>query len=329
MSCGDHDAAPIEWAPPAWFELDEGAPSTSRRARCTSSEPSFSTLKATNGPRGVTTSPCSSVPPQCWSAMSAKGLNAGKRTLRTAKWVTSPASPSCPLLFPLSNPLPSWPCMQEQMKSNMSGANHPQSELVSDEKEPQPVGNTSEDLLARLQQAEQSLAEKDQRIEALEACTTQLAERLALAEGLRKTKDPFKDPSTPTSTRSTSDSTAWSRDLSALRRNCTQESLGSDGSSATYAPQTPPVTVAAAKSTRKSPKSSDRPGIRTGGMKVPAGEYATEADVDSVCRRCEQLLKSVTAAVEINERLAIRRKQQKCSQSMRFSKGSKQSTASV
>ena len=83
--------------------------------------------------------------------------------------------------------------MQEQMKSNMSGANHPQSELVSDEKEPQPVGNTSEDLLARLQQvrfsllalsiashsccvnfcpfrkAEQSLAEKDQRIEALEA----------------------------------------------------------------------------------------------------------------------------------------------------------------
>lgn len=176
----------------------------------------------------------------------------------------------------------------------------------------------SESLLARLQQAEQSLAEKDQRIEALEACTRQLAERLALAEGLAKPKD-CKDPSTPTSTRSTSDSTAWSGDQPVLPRNFTMESLVSDESYATYAPQT----SVAAKSPRKPTKPSY---VR--GTKV-SDEYATQADVDAVCHRCEQLLKSVTSAVENNEPLASKRKQQKSSvPTLRRLKGGKQITAS-
>jgi len=295
MSAAKYDAA-IEWAPPAWFELDEG---TSRRARCTSSEP-LSSLKA---PSLLPSSASLKSPTRQWSS------EAGKRKSR-----------SNPLLFPLSNPLPSWSCMQEQMKITRSGPVSPETGTDGRESQKSWISDGSESLLARLQQAEQSLAEKDQRIEALEACTKQLAERLALAEGLARPKD-CKDPSTPTSTRSTSDSTAWSGDQPVLPRNFTMDSLESDDSFAIYAPQTSSVAA-------KSPRKPTKPSNVVKGTKV-SDEYATQADVDAVCRRCEQLLKSVTSAVENNERLASKRKQQKSSvPTLRRLKGSKQSTAS-
>ncbi|CAE8607744.1 unnamed protein product [Polarella glacialis] len=69
------------------------------------------------------------------------------------------------------------------------------------------AGRQAPSLSQRLLQAEQGLAEKDLRIEALEVCTALLAERLALAEGLAA-KEHLIDPSTPCSTRSTWGSTA-------------------------------------------------------------------------------------------------------------------------
>jgi len=281
-------AEAIEWAPPIpSFGLDEGVKS-SRRSRVTSSEPAC--MKAGLAAKPATAHSAS-------QSFAARGVEvtepapSGSRNMSGRSALVETRSTSA-LFFPLNNPLPSWSCMQEQMKSETG--------LGTTWHEPGSEG-TTRDLLQRLQQAEESLAEKDARIEALEECTAQLVERLALAEGLGKGKD-HRDASTPVSTRSTSESTAWSWGRSSLRRRGTSESLGSDASITHAVPQSPSVA-----------KSSRRPSLVKAKDPKALGEdqYATEADVDAVCRRCEKLLKSVTAVVESNEELDTRRRQSK------------------
>lgn len=157
-------------------------------------------------------------------------------------------------------------------------------------------GDEERSLAARLFQAEQCLAEKDQRIEALEACTARLAERLNLAEGLAAAlpKEQNREPSTPGSTRSTVGSTAWTNSemmqLCPLRRNRTVESLCS----------------AASVSAPDSPKM--RAAINNKQLSIwgANGPYASAADVDSVCRRSEQLLKAMTSTIAQGERRSPR-----------------------
>ncbi|CAJ1397056.1 unnamed protein product [Effrenium voratum] len=187
-----------------------------------------------------------------------------------------PRSPSSAILFPLST-LPSWADINEELREVLAQTN----------------GEKGRSLSFRLQQAERNLAEKDLRIEALEARTSRLAERLALAEGLAA---PSKEPGTPCSTRSTSDSTAWHSE--GLTRRNTLESLGSLAS----------LTSASKTSTVSKPSGTTQASKTRGATtQVPSDKYATEAEVDAVCRRCEQLLKSMTAVVQRNERLARRK----------------------
>ena len=61
-------------------------------------------------------------------------------------------SRSNPLLFPLSNPLPSWSCMQEQMKTG-SGPVSPETSTDGTSSQKPLTSDGSESLLARLQQA--------------------------------------------------------------------------------------------------------------------------------------------------------------------------------
>jgi len=159
-------------------------------------------------------------------------------------------------------------------------------------------------LSERLSQAERGLAEKDRRIERLEACTARLAERLALAEGLSHKE---KEPSTPGSTRSTSDSTAWTNSelASAMGRMRTEHSLTSFGS--LTAPATP---QAQTRGSQHSPSMAKRHQAPRCLRSSSSSAYASAADVDQVCRRSELLLKAMTAAVANGDRPVLPRRSQ-------------------
>ena len=84
---------------------------------------------------------------------SAEAHEPAPRAIRASKFASCPAAP---LLFPLDNPLPSWSCMQEQMKSQTlqtvlaelePDATKTQQKLLAVDVE------GSEGLLERLQQA--------------------------------------------------------------------------------------------------------------------------------------------------------------------------------
>lgn len=112
------------------------------------------------------------------------------------------------------------------------------------------------------------------------------------------------EPSTPCSTRSTSGSYAWQPEFDlplALKRTQTAESLGSGF-------LTPPGSLIVEKPPSVAPERR-----RVKPTKVPSHrDFATRADVDSVCRRAEHLLKSMTAVVKSNERLARQRHYPSC-----------------
>lgn len=163
------------------------------------------------------------------------------------------------------------------------------------------IGIWPESLAGRLLQAEKGLAEKDQRIEALEACTRKLVERLELAEGLTSAspKERQKQPSTPASTRSTTGSTSWTNsDLvrCTLPRDRTSDSLCSVGSAPALATPTSP----SMKSRFLAPKSASSEGVtkrQAHYWGANSSPYASAADVDVVCRRSEMLLKAMSAVV--------------------------------
>lgn len=167
------------------------------------------------------------------------------------------------------------------------------------------MGLRPESLARRLLQAERGLAEKDQRIEALEGCTRKLVDRLELAEGLTSAlpKEREKQPSTPASTRSTSGSTSWTNSelVRMLPRNRTIDSLGSVGSgTAPATPKTPST-----KSHFLGPKSTSSEGVtkrQAHYWGANSSPYASAADVDVVCRRSELLLKAMTAVVVHGEK---------------------------
>lgn len=112
------------------------------------------------------------------------------------------------------------------------------------------------------------------------------------------------EPGTPCSTRSTSGSFAWQPEFDlplALKRTQTAESLGSGF-------LTPPGSLIVEKPPSVAPGRR-----RVKPTKVPNHrDFATRADVDSVCRRAEHLLKSMTAVVKSNERLARQRRYPSC-----------------
>jgi len=121
-------------------------------------------------------------------------------------------------------------------------------------------------------------------------------EPLKLEEGFL-----LKEPSTPCSTRSTSGSIVWQPDVElgsfVLKRTHTTESLASSSS------KTGSLIVEKAPSV--APRVTRRLPSKT---KVQSKDYATKAEVDAVCRRAEQLLKSMTAVVKSNERVSARRR---------------------
>eukprot|EP00435_Cladocopium_sp_Y103_P038461 s2640_g10.t1 len=107
---------------------------------------------------------------------------------------------------------------------------------------------------------------------------------------------PDNEPGTPCSTRSTSGSIAWQPEFDmgplALKRTQTAESLRSGS-------LTPSGSLIVEKPPSVAPQRR-----RVKPTKVPnRRDFATRADVDSVCRRAEQLLKSMTAVVKSNERI--------------------------
>eukprot|EP00930_Biecheleria_cincta_P030538 TRINITY_DN21153_c0_g1_i1.p1 TRINITY_DN21153_c0_g1~~TRINITY_DN21153_c0_g1_i1.p1 ORF type:complete len:389 (-),score=57.43 TRINITY_DN21153_c0_g1_i1:244-1410(-) len=184
------------------------------------------------------------------------------------------------------------------------------------------VDEEQRSLAQRLFQAERCLAEKDQRIEALEACTARLAERLDLAEGLAAAmpRQHQKEPSTPGSTRSTAGSTVWtSSDMiqfCPLRRNRTMESLCSAGSAT--APGTPKAPKARnICSVGALPKSLDVGNNKQQTIWGANGPYASAADIDGVFRRSEQLLKAMTASIAQGERRSPRTSVPSASTAMR------------
>mmetsp|Transcript_4817 Transcript_4817/g.8578 ORF Transcript_4817/g.8578 Transcript_4817/m.8578 type:complete len:360 (+) Transcript_4817:69-1148(+) len=212
-----------------------------------------------------------------------------------------------PLLFPQLEPI-GRPRREDENDGHASLA---EEENESDQEPSEEEKAKSAGLLERLLQAEQGLAEKDSRIEALEECTARLAERLALAEGLRaKGSREHQDPGTPGSNRSTSASTVWtSSDVGQFKlpRNHTvdSDSLGSIGSMT--GPNTPqsrsrgllPLSADAVAAKRKQ---------QARGWGAAGRAYASAADVDMVCRRSEQLLKAMTAAVATSDRTAVPRR---------------------
>lgn len=121
-------------------------------------------------------------------------------------------------------------------------------------------------------------------------------EPLKLEEGFL-----LKEPSTPCSTRSTSGSIVWQPDVDlgsfVLKRTHTTESLASSSS------KTGSLIVEKAPSV--APRVTRRLPARA---KVQSKDFATKAEVDAVCRRAEQLLKSMTAVVKSNERVQARRR---------------------
>jgi len=152
-------------------------------------------------------------------------------------------------------------------------------------------GLQPESLAKRLSQAEQGLAEKDQRIAALEAYTRKLAERLELAEGLTATppKGHSKEPGTTASTRSTSGSTSCS--------------LGSVGSAVTRkTPRAPNSHFLGTKSASEGV--AKRQANCWGANSSP---FASASDVDVVFRRSELLLKAMAAAVAHGEKSRLPR----------------------
>jgi hypothetical protein len=160
-------------------------------------------------------------------------------------------------------------------------------------------------LEKRLLQAEQGLAEKDLRIEALEACTARLAERLALAEGLGAGKERHREPSTPSSIGCTSISTYWTgSDIASalLARDYTVESLGSGSVASGKTPDSPTSGYSSVLSKRLEHKSS-RSLLKKRCQPKTSNDFASAADIDAVCRRSEQLLKAMTATVASNERI--------------------------
>lgn len=173
---------------------------------------------------------------------------------------------SQPLRFPL------WHTEQVEMQSQRS----------------QHIGLGPQSLAKRLSQAEQGLAEKDQRIAALEAYTRKLAERLELAEGLAAAppKEHDKQPSTPASTRSTSGSTS-----------CSLGSVGSATAGVTH--KTPRRKSHFLETKSASEGVTKRQAHCWGANSSP---FASAADVDVVFRRSELLLKAMTAAVAHGEK---------------------------
>eukprot|EP00930_Biecheleria_cincta_P037549 TRINITY_DN25793_c0_g1_i1.p1 TRINITY_DN25793_c0_g1~~TRINITY_DN25793_c0_g1_i1.p1 ORF type:complete len:326 (+),score=54.14 TRINITY_DN25793_c0_g1_i1:72-1049(+) len=194
----------------------------------------------------------------------------------------------------------------EQEEESQGGEEVEQaSEICSHGGQDERIGLRPESLAERLLQAERGLAEKDQRIKALEACTRKLVERLELAEGLSSTlpKEREKQPSTPASTRSTSGSTSWTNsDLvrCMLLRDRTIDSLGSVGSA--IAPVTPktPSTKSHFLAPRSASESVTKRQAHCWGAN--SSPYASAADVDVVCRRSERLLKAMTAVVAHGEK---------------------------
>lgn len=157
----------------------------------------------------------------------------------------------------------------------------------------------------RLLQAEQGLAEKDLRIEALEACTARLAERLALAEGLGSGKERRREPSTPSSVGCTSISTYWTgSDIASalLARDYTVESLGSGSVASGTTPDSPTSGYSSVLCKRFDHKNG-RSLLKKRSQPSTLNDFASAADIDAVCRRSEQLLKAMTATVASNERI--------------------------